>query len=1173
MPLIIDAISSFLINIISSDIYQEKQGICQRIRLSFFKKKLIREIESYLFSHDGTILATGSFQSFFTNNHICNKIFDNIVGTSSPVNKPELLSSIVEQFENGAYTQTSPSVTDKSEIIDFLSFIYNKIEHFYRHNLSINERQIIAELISTKNTVLKEIQSNNTDIQEIIKLLKPNIITDPFLTQEIYDVFAVRAWDGDLQELSTVSQLVGSQSPDLAFSSKYLIKLLTKDLSLTDPSELEISITNEHVYLDLIQKTLFLYLLLNRKDLISRINSRNPFINQIVHALSDENDSFFLQISVDSDSSFYRCKPSSLHPSFEWIQRRISALIVSQKDFLNTANVAADLLGNQIHLLDKLLLFNAKLNDQNKLSKKDQSGAFSLFSEIKQLEKGTQALNSQIKIKYYSILLRSALAVSAEHAFQCQEKLPSNILDDLKIQMLLMQIRIENKSASIQEIINLCSRSGEYWLINNLFVSLFENNKGSILQIAQEYPLILSKDAGAFLIYVQVVGVLEGRSRQIELLDKYESIYPNYLDYWCSVNDIKGISPESLDTPLQFWRDQKLVYSSPNSLNRFIYQLYSGKKYDEVLEFAGNSDEIGIINPLFEKYKGMSLVAKGQEIAAIPPLMKAFNSLPDDDEVVYYLVASLINNKRPVPDSVYERTAKCNNPSLLMLASICADQRGNHHEAMVLITRAVVRTESDNVDIWGRYFALSSEEDTKEVRTITCVEECTAFVAKSTTSPTSLVVCIHSKHILPECPMLRNNVLHIDTETAIEYSFFKQKKGAILAWNGTQYTIEEIMPLEFYLFRQAMQKLVEAGKMQQIQLPVDESGNLEIEKFMEQMAEILGQPEDHNHWLDSYRDIGSIALPLAFYKQFVKVTYLQLVGAIITSATVPFRNEVLSCPEYSTPVLLTFPVVVALCKIGFSPETSIIQTIIPQSLQGQFSDDAALVIAENRRDTVASLNFFDAQPLFIESSDANKQFEMQNAIELRHYCERFETTENVDDIFMEHYSASDLKKIFGVSDYDALAIAKKTGKGVVTTESVLSVIAKEINVSTIGLADFLSDAATDIFTFLSFFDKMVQFCFSAPLSGHVVDRVIEEYDNAEWDKREQITETWITILEKPLSQKSYAQSLCVRFKEILREKIPAAASELHPILFWLLLYTLRYGSNEGNFSIEMQTSE
>ena len=126
MPLIIDAISSFLINIISSDIYQEKQCICQRIRLSFFKKRLIREIESYLFSHDGTILATGSFQSFFTNNHICNKIFDTIVGTSSPVNKPELLSSIVEQFENGAYTQTSPSVTDKSEIIDFLSFIYNE---------------------------------------------------------------------------------------------------------------------------------------------------------------------------------------------------------------------------------------------------------------------------------------------------------------------------------------------------------------------------------------------------------------------------------------------------------------------------------------------------------------------------------------------------------------------------------------------------------------------------------------------------------------------------------------------------------------------------------------------------------------------------------------------------------------------------------------------------------------------------------------------------------------------------------------------------------------------------------------------------------------------------------------------------------------------------------------
>ena len=1170
MFLITDTISSFLINIISSDIYQGKQNFFQRIRIRSFKKKLNREIESYLLSCDGTILVTGSFQEYFASNHICDKMFENIVGTISPVNKQELISSIFEQFENGTYVPTRPSATDKLEIIDFLSFIYNRIELFYHRDLSVNERQIFSEIRSARNTVLKGIQSNSADIQEIKELLKLKVIIDPLLTQKIYDVFAVRAWDGDLQELSTLSQLIGAQSPDLSFSAMYLIKLLTKEPSLTDPSELETAVTNEHIYIDLIQKTIFLCLFLDRKDLLSKIKSRNSFVNQIVHALLFENDSFFLQISIDSDSSVYCCKPSSLHPDFEWIQRRISALIVLKKDFFNTANVVADLLGDQMYLLDKLLFFNAKLNDRNRLSKQGNLDADSLFSEISQLETGIQTLNSPIKIKYYSILLRSAIDISTECAVQCQNRLSDNVLDDLKIQMLLMQIKIENRSASAQEVIALCSRSGEYWLVNNLFVSLFENDKGRILQIAQDNPSILSKDAGAFLIYVRVVGALKGRDCQIEVLNEYESIFCYYLDYWCSVNDIKGISPESLDTPLQFWRDKKLVYSSPNSLNRFIYQLYSGKKYDEVLEFTGHSDGIGIVNPLFEKYRGMSLVAKGQEIAAILPLTRAFNSLPDDDEVVYYLIVSLTNNKRPVSDSVYERAIKSNNPSLLMLAAICADQHGNHHEAMVLITRAIVSSKSDNIDVWGHYFVLSSKENIKEVRTITCVEECTAFVAKSVSLPTSLVVCVHSKNILPESPMLKDGVLHIDTESAIEYSFFKQKKGAELTWDGIQYTIEEIMPLEVYLFRQAMQKLIEAGKMQQIQIPIDESGKLETEKFMEQMTQILGQPNYKNQWLDSYNDIGSIALPLAFYEQFVKVTYLQLVNTMVTSGTVLFRNDVLSCTEYSAPVLLTFPVVVALYKIGFSLETSIIPTIIPCSLKGQFFDDASVIIAENKRDTVASLTFYDGQPLFIESSDDNKQFEMQSAIELKHYCEQFETAENVDDIFVGRYTASDLKKIFGVSDYDALAIAKKDGRSIVTTEGVLSVLAKEVNVSTIGLADFISDATTDILKFLSFLDKMVQFCFSAPLSGHVVDRVIKEYDNAEWDKREKITEKWITILEKPLSQKSYAQSLCVCFKEILSEKFSAATSELHPILFWLSLFTLRYEEDEGDLSVEMQ---
>lgn len=123
MSLIADTVSSFLVNIISSDIHQGKQNFIQRIRLRFFKENLIKKIEAYLLSRDGTILVKENFQNFFTYNHICDKMFDNIVGTSSPVNKSEFFSSIIEQFDNGAYTQTNLLVTDKSEIIDFLSFI------------------------------------------------------------------------------------------------------------------------------------------------------------------------------------------------------------------------------------------------------------------------------------------------------------------------------------------------------------------------------------------------------------------------------------------------------------------------------------------------------------------------------------------------------------------------------------------------------------------------------------------------------------------------------------------------------------------------------------------------------------------------------------------------------------------------------------------------------------------------------------------------------------------------------------------------------------------------------------------------------------------------------------------------------------------------------------------
>ena len=112
-----------------------------------------------------------------------------------------------------------------------------------------------------------------------------------------------------------------------------------------------------------------------------------------------------------------------------------------------------------------------------------------------------------------------------------------------------------------------------------------------------------------------------------------------------------------------------------------------------------------------------------------------------------------------------------------MVAAISAEQTGAHGEAMNLITKALLRSDSDNVEIFGRYIGLHLQENEKEIRTIKYSEEDTVVIMKNINTPVLFTICIYKENVLPEEPYYWNNAIHIYTETAIQKTSLRRSKA------------------------------------------------------------------------------------------------------------------------------------------------------------------------------------------------------------------------------------------------------------------------------------------------------------------------------------------------------------------------------------------------------------
>lgn len=119
-----------------------------------------------------------------------------------------------------------------------------------------------------------------------------------------------------------------------------------------------------------------------------------------------------------------------------------------------------------------------------------------------------------------------------------------------------------------------------------------------------------------------------------------------------------------------------------------------------------------------------------------------------------------------------------------------------------------------------------------------------------------------------------------------------------------------------------------------------------------------------------------------------------------------------------------------------------------------------------------------------------------------------------------------------MEDYDAILIAKDIHRTLVTAEVLISEVSciPEINVSSIGIADFLTAESTTLEELFDFIGKMIKYKFTVPFTANTIYKIIDYLENSDLRDRRKIVNNWIEVLSISKEDFRYQSELASHIK-------------------------------------------
>lgn len=1172
-----------LSNMLSNDLQSIGLNLFERIKLCKFKKDIDKWLRDFIISHDGSVLTKDVFEGFLKYHRPIERMFLCISGDGNSMPKENFIEDELIRFQKTNASQLG--VLDRSTFIDFFSKLYDKINAYYQESLVKNEKYIAGvikaaqkdvnnSISASESRIVKAIESGNKetqqDLERIIDLLEETTpLSNPDEIWDVYSVLSTAIMNGYLSDVRSILSLVERKNNSLKYGLEFLMEVLSQDSSLGNSYEkLATVISDERVYSDLVEKSIYLLLAKERIEDFQKVGDRDIELYDIAHFLAQGKFDTFFNVAIKKENGInYSCyNIQNNYPNHVWLIKRTCVCALLKEGIYNACDAINQIIGTGDNIVDRLLISERRVRES--YSKEEQNYE-AVIKEMDTIYPGISQLSQKFQCKYYEMCLRARLSCSNEIAAEFVSKIPETLKRVGEIEMLCLQVDINRGIVNEASILNACTKSNEYWLLNNYLLYLINNNQEKYAkEVIDKYRFVLEKEVSIFLLYVQLLYKSEGEQSAKEQFEKYKPCYESVLDYW-QIKFRMFFSLSELEEVSAKWLDDELSVLSITTIIDFIEMLLAHEKNSAVIQSIQRLEIRGCLSKKLLKFKALALARTQQEIEALELFKRIFSEGEKTEEIAYYILSLSMNNKREVAPEIISIAKGSDDARLISLAAGYSEMESEHEEARRLIRRAVLRCDQSNTSIYGQYIRIHTKNAPSEVIPIKRIDENTT-VQLIGENGNVILYCIHPHNMLPHEPYVWEGASHIYIETAIKLGLVGKKQAETVQIDDKQYTIGEIEPIDVLFCRICMEKLVDSGTVKVIKTAVDESGHIDLEEFTNQFLEIAGDDTTRGQWIEQYKDLNSIPAPLYQYRKYVRVPYTKLIDIMINDPSIIYRELLGRSRQDVKGYVLSVAALVALKKLNYIPNEQRYCVVIPSSLSAIVLDELNSVIAENKKDTVASMGVNEGNLYFVEASEEQKNANMADAVDLKEYTDLFEKRDNDRDIVIKKNAELDIKELVGISDYDALSIAKRDGLTIISAEMPLSVASqlKDIDVDCVPLADFLANICGDWKELMSCTKKLMGYKFLIPITEHTLERLESEYGKITIDGKKELLKSWEETLNIPQSDKIYRGYLSGIIREML-SKQEVEKGNFTPIKSILIAAVMNY----SGYSIQMRISD
>lgn len=1146
---IITTLSNIILNVFSDDVSEKKQSVMEKVKLFFFEKRIKRRMTSFCQGKDGTVLTSGRFETFLKYHKPIEKIYAYIldcggdsIATKTFIN--QLLEETKNSYNDGTHKIT---VLDEAIIKEFFVFVYQEYYSYIAKGLS-SEQKLMTTTISHAMDMQTEII---TDSLEQVKQLidNRNILNNPEEIIKVYDVLGIEIQNGNLEKVHDIMPVFSEKNSDIDLGIRIKMNIVSDykclDIDILDAWK---KINSNYISNDIVRFLILCWIKEKNKLLeLYNLMKESELKSIILHICEDKRDQFIkIETKRENYANIYNYELVESYPHEKWLVRRICAFWLSDNSAVNIYMALRTLLGNDLSYIEELLILEKEqeaILSTTSTTELVRTRIQDIGKVLKDMKCKIDHSHRFIKEKYYLILLRNHTILKDKEDVDIISIIPACVKDNAEIKSLIIQYRIDKDEVSEEEVFEFCKEKGEYWLYNNFLIK-YSGEPYKILALIEKHIELLKLDVHIYLMYVQAVRICNGIKQAIVLMEEYKEYHKDYIEFWIELLRLLEKKDELLDSIYNNWKEEKLKYINLSSEIDFAELLVDSGKYENAMQVVKKLETLENISPRVLKLKAKLLVEEKQLIEALNILEEIFEDYSKDSFVVDTYIVLSLNTRREVPQKIINAAIEIGTARLFMLVAVMCARSNKRTEAMNYITKSLLRSENKDADVFANYFMMNLKFSDDSTREINGIEEDTAVILESENGE-RIVYCIYRDDVLPQVPHLWQSAVHIYRTEAIEYGLVRKKTNDTIVINEKQYIISEIVPIDCYLVRLCIAKLIELNVIKQFTVEMKADGEVDVEHLTNELLKYMPQDEESFGWLENYKDLSNWPLPFWLLQRNVRVNAVQLIMAFMKDNSIIIRELYGVESVKGEKFILSFASTIMMYMLGMSAQNlSEKNVIIPESLKRTIIDMCEEIIEDNDKDTVSAIGVTDNQLYMTVATEDEKVELIKFANELKLFVDELKSHSNSRDIKGSIDDRIDLLDTFGISDYDALSLAQSSGAILVTGEVTIMCLTqiKGFGIRGMGVLNFLVEIHTEVYELLTYMRKMIEYGFLISLTKESYIYIQNKYSELEDDDaKEQCMEKWIDYLSKPNDMSEEYREIFVRnmitvYKVLVKEE-------------------------------------